>query len=214
VDSNDALTDEPQSDDPLDGVETTNDTVIDGVKIYPCASCGDTEAPDANGRCRNPMCGKFRKNHTVNLIHGGRARPLLADQQRRDEIFHAVQADPSRTILAQFEKDYADACVMRDILARYLTTAGPMTEAGRRRAALDAYLAASARTERLSLAILEARRAVDEHPHHDGLASVRIRSVTHRIIDVAVGDVETEDVVALLALETPATPDAPKDDSE
>lgn len=135
-----------------DDVAETN-----GPALGTCTGCGSAEPPDASGRCASPNCRKFRKGNKQAFVHGGRATPTSEDERRREQLLTDVQADPLATTLREFERDYAAVSTVRDLLAKHLVAVGPMTEAGRRRAAFDAFLAASARAERLAAAIREAR---------------------------------------------------------
>lgn len=53
-------------------------------------------------------------------------------------------------VMAQLVEDFAFAAVLRDLLSAYLAASGPLTRAGKRRAALGAWHRASSRVEALA----------------------------------------------------------------
>ena len=134
-----------------------DERAANGTATDACSECGSTE-PAVNGRCPTPTCRCFRKSNRAAATAGGyRGKPTADDQRRSDQLLSDVQSDPLATTLREWERDYAAKRVLCDILAKFLTAAGPLTEAGRRRAALDAFLSVSESTQRTAQAIRNAR---------------------------------------------------------
>jgi len=137
-----------------------------------CRRCGWEGALDeapggACPRCRSFVTGNQRQlAHGLRRLRGGGGSPL--DESRRREIAAAVAADLGgdlSTIAAGLARDLAAATLLREAAFAHVAAVGPFTSSGRRRPAVDLYLAASARAERLSalLGLARRSRAVDPH---------------------------------------------------
>jgi hypothetical protein len=124
-----------------------------------CSNCEVDVEPGGKGHC--PTCGRFLPDNVVALTHGGRRMSLPPERaSRRAELRTEVWNDLGGTvppIMAEVAEDFVSACVLRDQLVEHLEAIGPLTQRGTRRAAMDLYLATSARIERLS-AMLSAFR--------------------------------------------------------
>ncbi len=136
--------------DSSEAVETT------GTETVHC-SCGAYVAPVGQGQC--PKCGRFLPANEVALVHGGRRMQLgrgsPMDEARRVAIRDAViadlgGADECSAVLIELAGDFASAVSLRDLAWAHIASVGPLTKAGRRRAATDLYLQASQRAERLA----------------------------------------------------------------
>jgi hypothetical protein len=122
------------------------------VRVH-CDECGVDVVPAGRGLC--PTCGRFLPGNEVALIHGGRRMATPKEREsRRTELRDQVMADLGGDlppIIREVAEDFVSACVLRDILNEHLEVVGPLTQRGNRRAAMDMYLATSARIERLSV---------------------------------------------------------------
>lgn len=117
-----------------------------------CKKCDADVTPTGKGQC--PKCKQFLPGNVGNLIHGGRRMDLPQPyKSRRAALKEQVWADLGDAlppIMAEVAEDFVSACVLRDQLVEHLEAIGPLTNRGARRAAMDLYLATSARIERLS----------------------------------------------------------------
>jgi len=136
-----------------------------GPATVACGRCG-TEA--AAGRNHCPACGCFMPSSTVRQVHGAKAlasgRGTPVDQARMAAIEQAVTedlggADELSEVQRALIADCAFAIVLRDLLSAHLAAVGPLTKAGKRRAALTSWQQASARVEALAGKIGLERRA-------------------------------------------------------
>jgi hypothetical protein len=139
-------------------------------------SCGTAVEPSGKGSC--PACGRFLPGNVVALIHGGRRMSLPPERaSRRAELRAQVWADLGGTvppIIGEVAEDFVSACVLRDQLVEHLEAIGPLTQRGTRRAAMDLYLATSARIERLSVPLGVFRDEVKaKTPTSDGITTIR-----------------------------------------
>lgn len=125
--------------------------------VVQCSKCRTEVEPSQRGQC--PACGCWLPGNVGALVHGGRR--LLAghgtplDVEHRRELRDAVIADKGgfenvSAVLASLIDDFAAAVILRDTAYGHLETVGPLTRAGRKRAVVDLYLAASARADRLA----------------------------------------------------------------
>ena len=117
-----------------------------------CPNCEEDVDPKGKGLC--PKCGRFLPGNVVSLKHGARRLSLPPERASRRaalraKVWEALGGNPP-PIIAEVAEDFVSACVLRDQLTDYLEGIGPLTERGTRRAAMDLYLATSARIERLS----------------------------------------------------------------
>ncbi len=85
------------------------------------------------------------------------------DTFHQSEIRAAVLADLGgeedvSEVTMRLVEDFAFAVALRDLLSAHLAASGPLTKAGKRRAALDAWERASVRCERLAARIGTDRR--------------------------------------------------------
>lgn len=122
------------------------------------AQCSRPVLPDSASTC--PECGVFQPGNQKALKHGARRRqPAIETTNRRRDI----RDDMVRRLgghsgwypveLTAALDDFAFVRVQMEIVVAHLDTVGPFTERGRRRAALDTYLALSQRAERLAAQI-------------------------------------------------------------
>lgn len=149
---------------PRTGAETTLPAPTDSAETtVRCRRCG-LEQPSTNV-CTN--CHSFLPGNESSLIHGGRrqqqGRGTPLDEAQRVAIRDAVLSDLGgeaevSEVMRQLVEDFSGAVVLRDLVFRHLQATGPLTQAGRRRASVDLYLAASARAERLAKQIGTSRR--------------------------------------------------------
>ena len=120
-----------------------------------------TDGRDTTGRFApgNSVGQRFRPGNAAALVHGGRRLQLghgtALDETRRLELRDSVLADlggktECSSVLCELVEDFAAAVVLRDTAFGHLAAVGPLTRAGRRRAAVDLYLQASQRAERLA----------------------------------------------------------------
>lgn len=132
----------PSTESPAPGVKTS---------VY-CSNCEVDVEPAGKGVC--PVCKRFLPENIAALTHGGRRMSLPPERaSRRAELRKEVWADLGGIvppIIAEVGEDFVSACVLRDQLVEHLEAIGPLTTRGTRRAAMDLYLATSARIERLS----------------------------------------------------------------
>ena len=125
-----------------------------------CANCEQDVEPTGKGQC--PKCGCWLTGNEAALVHGGRRLQLgegsPMDEACRVKLRDAVLADLGgresvSVVMAELVEDFSGACVLRDLVWQHLAAVGPLTKAGRRRAAFDLYLQASQRAERLAARI-------------------------------------------------------------
>src|SRR5690348_6078896 len=132
----------PSDPQPADGLKTAR---------Y-CSNCEADVEPGGKGFC--PKCGRFLPENVVAVTHGGRRMTLPPEREsHRVELRAKVWADLGGTIppiMAEVAEDFVSACALRDQIVEHLEAIGPLTTRGTRRAAMDLYLATSARIERLS----------------------------------------------------------------
>ncbi len=132
----------PSAEPPAPGVKTS---------VY-CSNCEEDVEPAGKGVC--PVCKRFLPENIAALTHGGRRMSLPPERaSRRADLRKEVWADLGGIvppIIAEVGEDFVSACVLRDQLVEHLEAIGPLTVRGTRRAAMDLYLATSARIERLS----------------------------------------------------------------
>jgi hypothetical protein len=138
-------------------------------------SCGAIVEPSGKGCC--PACGRFLPGNVVALVHGGRRMSLPPERaSRRAELRAQVWADLGGTvppIIGEVAEDFVSACVLRDQLVEHLEAIGPLTQRGTRRAAMDLYLATSARIERASVQLGVFRDEVKaKTPTPDGITKI------------------------------------------
>ena len=125
-----------------------------------CAKCDKDVEPTGKGRC--PDCGCFLAGNEEALIHGGRrlqtgGETAMNEADRvalRDLVFSDLGGSENiSAVMREMVEDFARAVVLRDLIWKHLACVGPLTSAGRRRAAFDLYLQASQRAERLAARI-------------------------------------------------------------
>lgn len=128
-----------------------------GPSAVSCRRCGWAGEYDESDRGACPECRSFVTGNERALKHGlrrlqtGGGSPL--DESRRREIVAAITSDLGgdlSTIAAGLVRDLAAATQLRDACYAHLAAVGPFTAAGKRRPAVDLYLAVSSRVERLS----------------------------------------------------------------
>lgn len=156
----------------VEAPSAASDTAGGGaVRCRRCGWSGDlAEAP--GGAC--PQCRSFLPGNQRQLVHGlrrlrgGGGSPL--DESRRREVEAAIAADLGGAdelseIARSLVRDLAAAIVLRDSCHAHLAALGPFTSTGKRRPAVDLYLAVSARCERLGalLGLSRRERYVDPH---------------------------------------------------
>lgn len=135
-----------------------------GAATVACSRCG-TEADEGRNHCE--ACGCFLPSSSVRLEHGarrlasGRGTPL--DRARMSEIEAAVVQDLGGDdqisgVMSALIVDFAFAVVLRDLLSAHLQATGPLTRAGKKKAAYTTWLQASARVEALARRIGTDRR--------------------------------------------------------
>ena len=124
---------------------------------------GRAEVPPGANRC--PSCNVFQPSNTVALKHGNRrqqptGQAIARRREIRDEWARSLGGGYFPPELSAALDDFAFVRVQLDTVATYLETVGTFTERGRRRAALDTYLALSQRAERIGAQIqdLNAKR--------------------------------------------------------
>ena len=145
-------------------------------------NCDANVEPIGKGMC--PGCGHFLPGHTVSLIHGGRRMNLPPPfKSRRAELKKQVWADLGghlSPIEAEVADDFVSACVLRDQLVEHLEAIGPLTQRGARRAAMDLYLATSARIERLSAMVAAYKAGKPAQPTaFPGAGQMALASIEH-----------------------------------
>jgi hypothetical protein len=130
-----------------------------GGETVRCSRCGFESVP-AGRHC--PKCGAFTLQnrcavtHGLSRFRGGLSTPL--DLRQRDATAAAVLADKGgptevSAVVRPQVLDFAQAIQLRDAAWAHLAAVGPFTRAGRKRAAVDVYLAASARAQQLAAQI-------------------------------------------------------------
>jgi hypothetical protein len=96
------------------------------------------------------------------LIHGGRrlqtgGETAMNEADRvalRDLVLSDLGGSENvSTVMRELVEDFARAVILRDLIWEHIAVAGPLTKAGRRRAAFDIYMQASSRAERLAARI-------------------------------------------------------------
>ena len=150
-------------------IDTSTTSVVDTVR---CPSCGTDAAPHGKGQCSS--CGKFLPSNTASLVHGGRRLQLgqgsaLDVQQRlaKRDRYLADLGGPTEVSATKADllELATQAVQLADVMWAHIEAVGPLTKAGRRRAAVDLYLAASGRAERLLMQLgLERRTRQIEDP--------------------------------------------------
>lgn len=125
-----------------------------------CGKCNTEVVPTGKGRC--PTCGCFLAGNEEALIHGGRrlqtgGETAMNESDRvalRDLVLSDLGGSENvSTVMRELVEDFARAVILRDLIWEHIAVAGPLTKAGRRRAAFDIYMQASQRAERLAARI-------------------------------------------------------------
>ena len=137
-----------------------------GPETVRCSRCDHKAEPAGKGRCS--ACGCWLSGNVGALVHGGRRMRLsggtaLDAAERvaiRDAIIEDIGGESQiSTVLREVVRDFAFGVVLRDRLADHLAAVGPLTRRGAKRAAVDLYMTASQRVERLAKLIGTERRA-------------------------------------------------------
>ena len=125
-----------------------------------CAKCEQDVEPTGTGQC--PKCGCWLTGNEAALIHGGRrlqtgGETAMNEADRvalRDLVLSDLGGSENvSTVMRELVEDFARAVILRDLIWEHIAVAGPLTKAGRRRAAFDIYMQASQRAERLAARI-------------------------------------------------------------
>jgi hypothetical protein len=121
---------------------------------------------------------RFAETHGLSHLQRGASTPLSL--QERDEHVTALLADKGgvdsvSAVLQPQLVDYAQAVRLRDLAWSHIAQIGPLTKAGRRRAATDLYLQASARAQALA-AQVGLGRAPAKVPSLQEYLSARLRN--------------------------------------
>src|SRR6185295_13321780 len=124
-----------------------------------CPACGEmVDVGKKPGHCA--VCGGFLRGNTDSLKHGGTSKVFTPEIDSRRETFRAdiLEQLIVDVIGSELVEDFVSSCLLRDRLSQHLDEVGPLTTRGARRAAMDLYLATSARIERLSVQLAEYRK--------------------------------------------------------
>ena len=130
----------------IHGVSTEGDSGAHGDAAVECSRRGWQGHPRGTGKGHCPACGCFLPTIGAALIHGARrltsGRGTPVDRARMVQIQATVVEDLGgegavSVAMATFVDDFAFAVVLRDLLAAHLAAVGPLTKAGKRRAALS-----------------------------------------------------------------------------
>jgi hypothetical protein len=145
-----------------------------GPAAEACTRCGSTAPAGLDGKCPEASCRSWRKGNPSRPTHGLAPRRTAApvptlDVDRRNGLRDAVLADLGgesevSAVMRALVEDFANAVDLRDAAMANVFAIGPTTPAGRRRAVLDIYMAASTRVERLASHIGVQRRAKPVDP--------------------------------------------------
>ena len=146
------------------------DTETCTPNAVPLSESERPDGRDVSGRftAGNAIGHRFQLGNEHALVHGGRRLELGRETgliaQRRFEVRDALLvdaggADEVSTAKRAVVETLSEAIVLRETLWAHLEAVGPLTKAGRRRAAVDLWLAASGRVERLAAAVGLERRA-------------------------------------------------------
>ncbi len=134
--------------------------------VVACSRCGFDKVPIGQANC--PKCGAFppanqaAETHGLSRLRRGPSTPL--DIHARDEqVAVFVQDKGGDAEVSSVQKgqlvDLAQAIQLRDAAWGYIALVGPLTRAGRQRAAVGLYLAASQRVQQLAAQVGLARSA-------------------------------------------------------
>ena len=172
-----------------------------GVESARCSRCG-FEGPHVEGKCGNPTCRCFVRFNSRSTVHNGRRLELGA--------FTPTEASEVQKLLASILKDLGDTddehdprrvSVARRLLAErlaevapmakacgaYIAARGPLTERGRRRAAVNLYFEAVACMSQLASKIGLERQGTQSPRTMDGLLK-KAAETSHDYAGGAIGD--------------------------
>ena len=165
-----------------------------GPDLVECGRCewkGDSSDTKGLGHC--PRCGCFVRRNEAAVQHGarrlasGRGTPL--DRTRMVQIEADVTEDLGGSdavsgVMSALVADFAFAVVLRDLLAAHLAATGPLTRAGKKKAAYTTWLQASARAEALARQIGTGRKAAKVPSLDEVLSGVASATETAELDDL------------------------------
>ena len=127
-----------------------------GVSPY-CRSCKRNVEPNTKGAC--PHCGRFLPSNTAGLAVGLRSRRMAGRiAALRQQTYDALVSEWGglknlNTLTRARISNFAHVHAQRRICEAYIEEHGPMTDAGKRRAAVEYLMTLSATEERIGEAL-------------------------------------------------------------